>query len=351
MSKKITIGLISGGTSGEHEVSLISAYNIQAALDREKYDVLLIGIDKNGGWFLGSTPEFLENVEDVHQVKFNTEKLVLLPQKNLERNEPSGSELAKVDVYFPITHGKLGEDGALQGLLELLGKPYVGADVYGSAICMDKDVTKRLLMERRIPVARYILLRNQEELPFTDAVLELGETLFVKPCREGSSLGVSKVRSVEEYLTALQEAFAVDSKVLVEESISGREIECSVLGNDKPEAASVLGEIVPLREFYSYEAKYVDKDGAELVIPAEIDSEVSMQIRKTAVEAFQLTECRSMARVDFFLRADNSFILNEINTLPGFTNISMYPKLWEASGLSYSELLDRLIELALEYRK
>ena len=351
MSKKITIGLISGGTSGEHEVSLISAYNIQAALDREKYDVLLIGIDKNGAWFLGSTPEFLENVEDVHQVKFNTEKLALLPQKNLARNEPSGSELAKVDVYFPITHGKLGEDGALQGLLELLGKPYVGADVYGSAICMDKDVTKRLLMERGIPVARYMLLRNQEELPFTDAVLELGETLFVKPCREGSSLGVSKVRTVEEYLTALQEAFAVDSKVLVEESISGREIECSVLGNDKPEVASILGEIVPLREFYSYEAKYVDEDGAELVIPAEIDSEVSMQIRKTAVEAFQLTECRSMARVDFFLRADNSFILNEINTLPGFTNISMYPKLWEASGLSYSELLDRLIELALEYRK
>ena len=351
MSKKITIGLISGGTSGEHEVSLISAYNIQAALDREKYDVLLIGIDKNGAWFLGSTPEFLENVEDVHQVKFNTEKLALLPQKNLARNEPSGSELAKVDVYFPITHGKLGEDGSLQGLLELLGKPYVGADVYGSAICMDKDVTKRLLMERGIPVARYMLLRNQEELPFTDAVLELGETLFVKPCREGSSLGVSKVRTVEEYLTALQEAFAVDSKVLVEESISGREIECSVLGNDKPEAAPILGEIVPLREFYSYEAKYVDEDGAELVIPAEIDSEVSMQIRKTAVEAFQLTECRSMARVDFFLRADNSFILNEINTLPGFTNISMYPKLWEASGLSYSELLDRLIELALEYRK
>ena len=351
MSKKITIGLISGGTSGEHEVSLISAYNIQAALDREKYDVLLIGIDKNGAWFLGSTPEFLENVEDVHQVKFNTEKLALLPQKNLAGNEPSGSELAKVDVYFPITHGKLGEDGALQGLLELLGKPYVGADVYGSAICMDKDVTKRLLMERGIPVARYMLLRNQEELSFTDAVLELGETLFVKPCREGSSLGVSKVRTVEEYLTALQEAFAVDSKVLVEESISGREIECSVLGNDKPEAAPTLGEIVPLREFYSYEAKYVDEDGAELVIPAEIDSEVSMQIRKTAVEAFQLTECRSMARVDFFLRADNSFILNEINTLPGFTNISMYPKLWEASGLSYSELLDRLIELALEYRK
>ena len=350
MTEKITIGLICGGTSGEHEVSLISAYNIQAALNREKYNVLLIGIDKNGGWYLGNNQSFLKNVEDVRQVSFDTELPARLPQRNLTEPGESVAILSEVDVFFPITHGKLGEDGALQGLLELFGKPYVGADVYGSAICMDKDVTKRLLMERGIPVARYMLLRNQEELPFTDAVLELGETLFVKPCREGSSLGVSKVRTVEEYLTALQEAFAVDSKVLVEESISGREIECSVLGNDKPEAAPILGEIVPLREFYSYEAKYVDEDGAELVIPAEIDSEVSMQIRKTAVEAFQLTECRSMARVDFFLRADNSFILNEINTLPGFTNISMYPKLWEASGLSYSELLDRLIELALEYR-
>jgi len=351
MSKKITIGLICGGTSGEHEVSLISAFNIQAGLDREKYNVLLIGIDKKGAWFLGRKPEFLENVEDVHLVQFNTEIPTLLPEKKLPKNKSSESELAKVDVFFPITHGKLGEDGALQGLLELVGKPYVGTDVYGSAICMDKDVTKRLLLERGIPVARYMLLRNSEELSFADAMLELGETLFVKPCREGSSLGVSKVQTAEEYLMALQKAFAVDRKVLVEESISGREIECSVLGNDKPEAAPILGEIVPLREFYSYEAKYVDENGAKLVIPAEIDSEVSMQIRKTALNAFQLTECRSMARVDFFLRADNSFILNEINTLPGFTNISMYPKLWEASGLSYSELLDRLIELALEYRK
>ena len=354
MSKKLTIGLICGGTSGEHEVSLISAYNIQAALDRDKYDVLLIGIDKSGAWFLGKTPEFLDNVDDVRQVKFRKNLPILLPQtgnsngENLASTEQSGNELANVDVFFPITHGKLGEDGALQGFLELLGKPYVGADVYGSAICMDKDVSKRLLLQRGIPVARYKIVRNPDELSFADAVEELGEPLFVKPCREGSSLGVSKAGSVKEYTQAIEMAFAADRKVMVEEAIYGREIECSVLGNDSPEAAAMLGEIVPLREFYSYEAKYVDEYGAELIIPVEIDPDVSMQIRKVAVEAFLLTECRSMARVDFFLREDKTFILNEINTLPGFTNISMYPKLWDASGLAYPELLDRLIELALE---
>ena len=354
MSKKTTIGLICGGTSGEHEVSLVSAYNIQAALDREKYEVLIIAIDKNGAWFLGNSSELLENTHDVRQVTFKKNLPTALPQtgssgdENLTAKEQSGNELAEVDVFFPITHGKLGEDGALQGLLELLGKPYVGADVYGSAICMDKDVTKRLLQHHGIPVSRYKLLRNPEDLSFEDAVRELGNTLFVKPCREGSSLGVSKVRNADEYHVALQQAFAADRKVLVEEAISGREIECSVLGNDSPEAASVLGEIVPLREFYSYEAKYVDDDGAELKIPAEIDPQVSLKIRKAAVESFLITECRGMARVDFFLREDNTFILNEINTLPGFTKISMFPKLWDSSGLPYAELLDRLIELAQE---
>lgn len=354
MPKKTTIGLICGGTSGEHEVSLVSAYNIQAALDREKYKVLIIAIDKNGDWYLGDDPEFLEDVHDVRQVTFKKNMATALPKversfsENLTATGKYGNELAEVDVFFPITHGKKGEDGSLQGLLELLGKPYVGADVYGSAICMDKDVTKRLLQHHSIPVSKYKLLRNPDELSFEDAVKELGSKLFVKPCREGSSLGVSKVRNAGEYRAALQQAFSTDRKVLVEEAISGREIECSVLGNDFPDSASVLGEIVPLREFYSYEAKYVDHDGAELLIPAEIDPQISHKIRKAATDAFLITECRGMARVDFFLRDDNTFILNEINTLPGFTKISMFPKLWEASGLSYDELLDRLIELALE---
>ena len=252
MTKKITIGLICGGTSGEHEISLISAYNIQAALDREKYNVLLIGIDKNGGWYLGNNQSFWKNVKDVRKISFVTEFPVRLPQRNLTEAGESGAVLSEVDVFFPITHGKLGEDGALQGLLELFGKPYVGADVYGSAICMDKDLTKRLLREYGIPIAKYRMLRGQEELSFEDAVQALGDTLFVKPCREGSSLGVSKVRTAEEYSEALREAFAADRKVLVEEAISGREIECSVLGNDSPEAASVLGEIAPSHDFYSY---------------------------------------------------------------------------------------------------
>ena len=195
MTEKITIGLICGGTSGEHEVSLISAYNIQAALNREKYNVLLIGIDKNGGWYLGTNQRFFKNVEDVRQVSFDTELPAKLPQRNLTEADESSAVLSEVDVFFPITHGKLGEDGALQGLLELFGKPYVGADVYGSAICMDKDVTKRLLRERGIPIARYRMLHRPEELTFEDAVQELGDALFVKPCREGSSLGVSKVRT------------------------------------------------------------------------------------------------------------------------------------------------------------
>jgi len=346
MIQKITIGLICGGKSGEHGVSLISAYNIQAALSREKYNVLIIGIDKSGSWFLGNSPDFFNNIDDVGEVSFNKNYPTVLPQKNFTNTEELENELRNVDVFFPITHGKLGEDGALQGLLELTGKPYVGSDVYGSAICMDKEVTKRLLNFHGIPVARHRLIRNSRDLSFEEVKLEMGVPFIVKPCREGSSLGVSKVCSAEDYKQSLFNAFELDRKVLVEELILGREIECSVLGNDSPEAASVLGEIVPNREFYSYEAKYVDQDGAELIIPAKIDVAISNQIRKAAVDAFLVTECRGMARVDFFLQKDNTFILNEINTLPGFTKISMFPKLWEASGLSYTRLLDKLIELA-----
>jgi len=348
MTKKITIGLICGGTSGEHAVSLISAYNIQAELNREKYDVLIIGVDKNGSWFLGKSSEFFNNVDDVSKVSFNKNYPTRPPQKNHTNSYESENELNNVDVFFPITHGKLGEDGAMQGLLEMTGKPYVGSDVFGSAICMDKEVTKRLLLLHGIPVARHRLVRNSDDLSFKEVVQEMGLPFFVKPCREGSSIGVSKVNSSVEYRKALKKAFVSDRKVLIEESILGREIECSVLGNDDPEAAKVLGEIVPLRDFYSYESKYVDKDGATLIIPAKIDPEISIQIRSVAVNAFLLTECRGMARIDFFLSKENNFILNEINTLPGFTKISMFPKLWESSGLAYTKLLDRLIELAIE---
>ena len=347
---RLTVGILCGGTSGEHEVSLLSAFNIQQALDREKYEVVLVGIDKQGGWYLGRDAEFLIDVQDVRKVHLDSSGPVAHSGRELV---PStlGDAIREVDVFFPITHGKLGEDGALQGLLELLGKPYVGCDVTGSAVCMDKDVSKRLLQAEGIPVAKSRTIRTPEDLGYHEAVAALGTPLFVKPAREGSSLGVSKVRNAEQYAQALRTAFALDRKVLVEEAVEGREIECAVLGNAHPEAAPVLGEIAPQHEFYSYEAKYVDENGAELIVPAPVDPEIAEQIRATAVQAFKTTACRGMARVDFFLCEDNSFVLNELNTLPGFTNISMYPRLWIASEVPYPELLDRLIALALETQR
>ncbi|HIL87888.1 MAG TPA: D-alanine--D-alanine ligase [Deltaproteobacteria bacterium] len=348
---KLTVGILCGGTSGEHEVSLLSAFNIQQALDREKYEVVLVGIDKQGGWFLGQDESFLIDVQDVRKAHLDTS--VPVAHSGSRELVPStlGDAIREVDVFFPITHGKLGEDGALQGLLELLGKPYVGCDVTGSALCMDKDVSKRLLQAAGILVSKFHTLRNPEDLGYDEAVAALGTPLFVKPVREGSSLGVTKVRNAEQYAEALCTAFALDRKVLVEEAVVGREIECSVLGNNHPEAAPVLGEITPRHEFYSYEAKYVDENGAELIVPAPVAPETAEQIRAAAVQAFKTTECRGMARVDFFLRKDGSFVLNELNTLPGFTNISMYPRLWVESGVPYPELLDRLIALALETQR
>ena len=348
---KLTVGILCGGTSGEHEVSLLSAFNIQQALDREKYEVVLVGIDKQGGWFLGQDESFLIDVQDVR--KAHLDSSVPVAHSGSRELVPSalGDAIREVDVFFPITHGKLGEDGALQGLLELLGKPYVGCDVTGSALCMDKDVSKRLLQAAGILVSKFHTLRNPEDLGYDEAVAALGTPLFVKPAREGSSLGVTKVRNAEQYAEALCTAFALDRKVLVEEAVVGREIECSVLGNNHPEAAPVLGEITPRHEFYSYEAKYVDENGAELIVPAPVAPETAEQIRAAAVQAFKTTECRGMARVDFFLRKDGSFVLNELNTLPGFTNISMYPRLWVESGVPYPELLDRLITLALETQR
>ncbi|MEC7417472.1 MAG: D-alanine--D-alanine ligase family protein [SAR324 cluster bacterium] len=348
---KLTVGILCGGTSGEHEVSLLSAYNIQQALNREKYEVVLVGIDTHGGWFLGHDAEFLIDIQDVRKAHLDTSVPVARPGSQDMLPSGLGAALSGVDLFFPITHGKQGEDGALQGLLELLGKPYVGCDVTGSAICMDKDISKRLLHAEGIPVSNVCTIRNPESVPYDEVVATLGTPLFVKPAREGSSLGVSKVWNAAQYEEALRIAFALDRKVLVEEAVLGREIECAVLGNERPTAARVLGEIVPRHEFYSYEAKYVDEHGAELIVPAPVAPESAEQIRAVAVQAFQATECQGMARVDFFLREDGSFVLNELNTLPGFTNISMYPRLWIESGVSYHELLDRLIALALETRQ
>lgn len=352
---KLRVGIIFGGKSGEHEVSIQSARNIYEALDRSKYEVLLLGVDKQGRWHLGSDASFILNATNPKLIALNTRApAVVLVEEPGEKalalkDTETGALRQKVDVFFPIMHGTYGEDGSLQGLLRLLNVPFVGASVLGSAVGMDKDVMKRLLKEAGLPVPRFRALRANEleAADFGEIVRDLGLPLFVKPANLGSSVGISKVKQAGDLRRALDEALAYDTKAVIEEAIAGREIECSVLGNDDPRA-SVCGEIIPQHEFYSYEAKYIDENGALLKIPAELEPGVQSRIRELAVVAFKVLECSGMARVDFFLKPDGTVLINEINSLPGFTRISMYPKLWEASGIPYPELLDRLISLALE---
>ena len=346
---KITVGLICGGKSGEHEVSLISGENIQKRLDRNKYNVWIIGVDKEGHWHLGSQHDYSENSENVKNARLNLSTPIVSLEKwgdLIERK--TGQCLAKIDVFFPITHGAYGEDGTLQGILRWMEVPYVGPDVLGSAIGMDKDVSKRLLKEAGLPVTPSITLRKQDTLSFEKAVSILGTPLFIKPSGQGSSIGIKKAIDSDSYEEGLQIGFSHGTKVLVEQFIEAREIECSVLGNETPEASKVLGEVVPPDNVYSFHAKYIKTDTAPLIIPAELESEVIEKIRNAAIQTFQTLECEGMARIDFFVKDDGSFFVNEVNTLPGFTNASMYPLLWEASGLPYSELLDRLIDLARE---
>ena len=346
---KITVGLLCGGRSGEHKVSLISALNIQKALDPDKYNVAVIGIERSGNWYLSWDKTYIHHSQDIRHVSLNVSKPVVLPLLNGDLIEKETQRsLAKIDVYFPITHGPYGEDGTLQGFLRSLQVPYVGADVTGSAICMDKDVSKRLLRDSGMPVTPFITVTEPHAISFEEASMQLGTPLFAKPCRLGSSLGVSKISNPADFEQATNKAFQYDRKILIEQAVEGREIECAVLGNTDPKTSEVLGEIVPRDEFYSYQAKYVEEDGAKLFVPAQLPADVTENVRLAAIAVYTILECEGMARIDFFVKDDGSFIINEVNTLPGFTNISMYPKLWEASGLSQRQLLDRLIELALE---
>lgn len=306
--KRLKIGVLFGGKSAEHEVSLESAKNVIKALDKNKYQVIPIKIGRDG--------------------KFDF------------------SIIKKVDAVFPVLHGPFGEDGSMQGFLKLSGIPYVGAGVLGSALGMDKDVMKRLLKEAGIPIGKFITLSTGEEINFEKVKRELGLPLFIKPANMGSSVGVNKVKSKKNFSKGVKEAFKFDTKIIIEEFIEGREIECSVLGNDKP-IASIPGEIIANQEFYSYDAKYVDQ-GSVAEIPAKLSKNTIKEIREIAVKTFKTLNCEGMGRVDFFLTKNGSVLVNEINTIPGFTNISMYPKLWEASGVSLSKLLDILINLALE---
>jgi D-alanine-D-alanine ligase len=320
------VAILMGGRSSEHDISLASARSVIAALDPTRYDVVAIEIGRDGRWAFDGARELLPAAETLPVPAAGNAAMVAL---------------AGVEVVLPVLHGPFGEDGTVQGLLELAGVPYVGAGVAASAVCMDKDLMKAVLRASDVPVTSSVTLRDGDPLehPF-------GYPVFVKPARLGSSVGISKVRTAAELAPAVELARRHDDKVLIEEFVAGTEVECGVLGNRNP-IASAVGEIVAHAEWYDYSAKY-DEGGMELVIPARIAPDIDQRVRDLAVESFVATECEGMARIDFFVRPDGEVIVNEINTIPGFTSTSVYAKLFEASGIPYAQLLDRLVELALE---
>jgi D-alanine-D-alanine ligase len=346
---KLNIAILFGGRSAEHEVSIQSAKNIFTALDKEKYNPILIGIDQTGKWRLYPNAEAAFTNKSLSTNDKQNHEVALLPAgdgKLLDITEPDNQ--ITLDAIFVILHGPYGEDGTVQGLFKLANVPFVGAGVLGSAVGMDKDVMKRLLREAGLPIGKFLTVKATNELPSFDSITEkLNTPCFVKPANMGSSVGISKVNDESEYLAAMEMAFQYDNKVIVEEYIEGREIECAVLGNDHV-IASLPGEIVLHNDFYSYKAKYINKTAATLQIPADLPNELVKAIQTLAIKTFQTLDCAGMGRVDFFLTTKNELIVNEINTLPGFTQISMYPKLWEASGVNYTELINKLIQFALE---
>ncbi len=339
------IAVLFGGRSSEHEVSIRSAGYIYRSLNRSRYTVLPVYIDQQGRFFL------LESVSDLPDTiqgltALSRTPLSFVPGDPMPVRTENGDAVS-IDVMFPVLHGPNGEDGTVQGLFRLLGIPFVGCDVLGSALCMDKAMMKPVLAAAGIDSARYILVeQHNSSIDLKEVFRELGNTVFVKPSRQGSSVGVSRAENETQLKEALQEAFRFDSKVLIEEAIVGREIECAVLGNEQPEA-SLPGEILPKHTFYSYEAKYLDPDGAGLQIPAKLTPYDEKRVRETAIRTYRALDCEGLSRVDVFFTADGRILVNEVNTLPGFTEISMYPKMWEATGLPGTALMDRLIEAAL----
>jgi D-alanine-D-alanine ligase len=359
--KKLRVIILFGGRSAEHEVSLLSARNVFLALDRERFEPLLVGIDKQGHWRIEPDKTLIDATGDPRLLKLVAAGRELAVPVHPESKELSASDdarplMAGDDVVFPVLHGTYGEDGTVQGLLELADIAYVGPGHLGSAVGMDKDVAKRLLAQAGIPVVPWRMITahdmKRDEAGCIARAGELSFPTFVKPANAGSSVGVSKVKNAAELKPALRAALAFDNKVLVEAAVNAREIECAVLGNDEP-VASMPAEIVVHHKdgFYSYDAKYVDVDGADAKIPADIPPETAARVRKLAVETFRTLELAGMSRVDFFLdRGSGELYVNEVNTIPGFTAISMYPKMWEASGVPIKELVSRLIDLAVERR-
>ncbi|MFZ5351254.1 MAG: D-alanine--D-alanine ligase family protein [Bacillota bacterium] len=351
MGNKLNVAIIFGGKSGEHEVSLMSATNVINAMDKQKYDVFMIGITKDGVWMQYDGP--VECIQDGSWEK-HAKGSVGNPLLDLFFTSMlNNSGKSSIDVVFPVLHGPYGEDGTIQGLFEVLDIPYVGCGVMGSALGMDKEFSKILFKAAGIPVGPYKVyykhnINGNVQAVVKDIEQSFEYPIFIKPVNMGSSVGITKAHDRSELVMGLIEACKYDRKVIIEAFINARELECSVLGNNEPEAACV-GEIIPSHEFYDYVAKYYDGDNSKLVIPAQLPEDKSEEIRALAVKAFKAIDCCGMARVDMFMDKDTGEIfLNEINTIPGFTKISMYPKLWEAAGVSYSELIDRLIELAIE---
>jgi D-alanine-D-alanine ligase len=350
MDRKLRVALLFGGRSAEHDVSLMSAANVFRALDPERYEVVPVAVARGGAWMLCS----LIDGRFPAEVPPDGPLLTLLPGGGgrlvVASGDPAVEAPAPVDVIFPVLHGPFGEDGSVQGLAELAGVAFVGSSVFASAAAMDKDAAKRLLRDAGLPIARFRTVTPGDAPSFAELAAELGRPLFVKPARLGSSVGVGRADSAEEFDAALREAFRHDRKVLVEECMRGREVECGVLEDaDGTLTTSLPGEIVPTNRyaFYTYEAKYLDQDGAELKVPADLPTAVVKRVQDMSLRAFRALGCEAMARVDFFLRPDMSVVVNEVNTIPGFTNISMYPMAFKASGVPYADLVDRLIRHAL----
>jgi len=356
-TKKIRVGIIFGGRSGEHEVSFCSASSIIKAINKDKYTVVPIGITKGGRWISPQDSELalqsgkIEGKNTVILLNDSFSKSLVCIDNNQKLDKSSA--LDKLDVIFPALHGPYGEDGTVQGLLELANIPYVGAEVAASAISMDKELMKTIFKQKGLPVLKWLTIKRKEWQKDKEKILSLIQNgfeypLFVKPTNLGSSVGITKVHKKEELEKAIDLASSYDRKILIEKGLEEvREIECGVLGNDEPRA-SVVGEVKPAGEFYDYDSKYID-EGTQLIIPADLPDEVSQEVQRIALYAFQAVDAAGMARVDFFVsKKENKIYLSEINTIPGFTSTSMYPRLWEASGIPYPELIDRLIQLALE---
>jgi D-alanine-D-alanine ligase len=348
MKKKIA--LVFGGRSAEHEVSIVSASYIYDAIDKTLFDPILIGISREGSWYCFNDSDVFKkykSITDAIMIGQNSVSLLCFHEKTYMLILKTQEKIA-LDCAFPIVHGTMGEDGTLQGFFKILNLPFVGCGVLSSSVGMDKDYMKRLLTEAQIPNSKFVILKKDEDYVYSDIVQQIGSPFFIKPANAGSSVGVHKIKTELDFTTKINDTFLYDHKVLAEEFIDGREIECSVLGPSHHPKASLPGEVIVKHEFYSYEAKYVDPDGAITQIPAKISSEETHNIQDTAIKTFKVLSCDGMARVDFFLKKDGSVYVNEINTLPGFTQISMYPKMWQATGIQYKDLITSLINLAFE---